>query len=58
MKLVINREKLLEPLQLACGVVERRQTSPILSNLLLQTEDGIVVIVGTDQEVEVTVELQ
>jgi DNA polymerase-3 subunit beta len=57
MKFTINREKLLEPLQLACGVVERRQTAPVLSNLLLVLEDDQLVITGTDQEVEMTVRI-
>ena len=55
MKFRIAREKLLEPLQLASGVVERRQTSPVLSNLLLNVEQHRLVITGTDQEVELTV---
>ena len=55
MKFTINRDILLEPLQMACGVVERRQTSPVLGNLLLQVEADRVVIVGSDQEVELTV---
>lgn len=57
MKFRIAREKLLEPLQLASGVVERRQTNPVLSNLLLNLEDDRLVITGTDQEVELTVEI-
>ena len=40
MKFTVSREKLLEPLQLACGVVERRQTAPVLSNLLILAEKG------------------
>ena len=55
MKFTIARENLLEPLQLASGVVERRQTSPVLANLLLNLEEDRLVITGTDQEVEVTV---
>jgi DNA polymerase-3 subunit beta len=58
MKFTINRDKLLEPLQLACGVVERRQTSPILSNLLINVGSGEMVITGTDQEVELTVRIE
>ncbi len=52
MKFTIAREKLLEPLQLVCGVVERRQTSPILSNILIVAENDQLVLTGTDQEVE------
>ncbi len=54
MKFTTNREKLLAPLQLTCGVVERKQTSPILSNLLLQVRDNSLTIVGSDEEVEIS----
>ena len=52
MKLNIQRETLLKPLQLVIGVVERKQTLPILSNVLLQTKDNKLSITGTDLEVE------
>ena len=35
MKLNANRETILQPLQAVIGVVERRQTMPILANVLL-----------------------
>ena len=35
MHFTIQREALLKPLQLVAGVVERRQTLPVLSNVLL-----------------------
>jgi DNA polymerase III subunit beta len=35
------------------GVVERRQTLPILGNLLLDAEDGRLTVIGTDLELEV-----
>lgn len=57
MKFTINRDKLLEPLNLACGVVERRQTSPVLANILIVLEDDAMVITGSDQEVELTVRI-
>ena len=52
MKFSINREALLEPLQVVTNVVERRQTLPILSNLLIAIEDNTLSMTGTDQEVE------
>jgi len=52
MKFSVPREGLLEPLQLVTGVVERRQTLPILSNLLVVADDGGISLTGTDQEVE------
>jgi len=35
MKFVIPRDALLKPLNLVAGVVERRQTLPILANVLM-----------------------
>lgn len=52
MKLSIQREALLEPLQLVIGVVERRQTLPILANVLLKIEDSQLSIAATDLEIE------
>ena len=41
MRFTISREAFLKPLQAVASVVERRQTLPILSNLLFQAaEDG------------------
>lgn len=54
MKFVINRETFLKPLQFVSGVVERRQTLPILSNLLLSVADDTLSLTGTDQEVELS----
>lgn len=52
MKLSIQREALLEPLQLVIGVVERRQTLPILANVLLKVDGPQLSITATDLEVE------
>lgn len=52
MQLTISREKLLKPLQLIAGVVERRQTLPILSNVLLILKKNELSLAGTDLEVE------
>ena len=40
MKLTAEREKLLAPLQAVIGVVERRQTMPVLANVLLGVRQG------------------
>ena len=40
MKFSINREQLLKPLQQVAAVVEKRQTLPVLSNVLLEVGDG------------------
>jgi DNA polymerase-3 subunit beta len=52
MKLSADREKLLGPLQAVIGVVERRQTMPVLANVLLNVRDGRISITATDLEVE------
>ncbi|MGD2166529.1 MAG: DNA polymerase III subunit beta [Gammaproteobacteria bacterium] len=56
MKLTAEREALLKPLQAVIGVVERRQTMPILSNVLLKAGDGQLSVTGTDLEVELIAE--
>jgi DNA polymerase III subunit beta len=48
----ISREALIKPLQLVTGVVERRQTLPVLSNVLLVLDNGQLSLTGTDLEVE------
>ncbi len=57
MKFTIERELLLKPLQAVTGVVEKRQTLPVLSNLLIEVEDGTVRFTGTDLEVEMRTSL-
>ena len=52
MKFTIQREQLLKTLQLVTGVVERRQTLPVLSNLLVKATDNRLELTGTDLEVE------
>ena len=52
MRFVISREVLIKPLQLVAGVVERRQTLPVLSNILLVAEGDQLSMTGTDLEVE------
>ena len=53
MKFSLSREALLKPLQLVVGVVERRQTLPILSNVLLSLDQSRLSMTGTDLEVEI-----
>ncbi len=52
MKLNCEREQILSPLQAVIGVVERRQTMPILANVLLTVRDERLSITATDLEVE------
>jgi DNA polymerase-3 subunit beta len=52
MKLTVQRETLLKPLQQVAGVVERRQTLPILGNVLFNATKKGVKLTATDLEVE------
>ena len=52
MKFSVSRDALIRPLNLVAGVVERRQTLPILSNVLLNLEGNRLSLTGTDLEVE------
>jgi DNA polymerase III subunit beta len=52
MKLTATREDILTPLQSVIGVVERRQTMPVLANVLLAARDNRLSVTGTDLEVE------
>ena len=52
MKLSIQREKLLQPITQVVGVVERRQTLPVLANFLISAKSGSLSVTGTDMEVE------
>lgn len=52
MRFSTQRETLLKPMQQVVGVVERRQTLPVLANLLVQVKSGRVALTGTDLEVE------
>ena len=52
MKFSVSRDALIRPLNLVAGVVERRQTLPILSNVLMSLEGNRLSLTGTDLEVE------
>jgi DNA polymerase-3 subunit beta len=52
MKFNITRENLLTPLQQVVGVIEKRQTLPILSNVLIRLADNRLEFTGTDLEVQ------
>ena len=49
------RNELLGALQTVVGVVERRQTLPILSNVFLEARDAELVVRATDLEIEMEV---
>ena len=58
MKFSATREAILKPLQTVIGVVERRLTMPILSNVLLAAESGKLRVTATDLEVEIVADAE
>ena len=59
MKFSAPRETLLEPLQAVIGVVERRQTMPVLANVLLSVSEGQgLSVTATDLEVELVARVE
>ena len=53
MKLSIDRAALLRALNHVQSVVERRNTIPILSNVLMKAEDGVLSLTATDMDLEI-----
>jgi DNA polymerase III subunit beta len=51
MKLKIKKEEILKGLQRIQGIVEKKNTMPILSNMLLTAEGGSIEIIATDLEI-------
>jgi DNA polymerase-3 subunit beta len=49
-----RRDVLLAPLQAVSGIVERRHTLPILSNVLLEKKGGVLTLLATDIEIQIT----
>lgn len=54
MRIIIERSNLLKSLSHVHRVVERRTTIPILSNVLVRTEDGGMRLKATDLDIEIT----
>ncbi len=52
MKFQIEKETLLNPLQQIIGAVEKRQTMPALSNVLIKTSENSLTLTATDLEIE------
>ncbi len=57
MKFLINREEILPALQQIVSVIEKRQTMPILSNVLIVAEDQFLYLTGTDLEIQIVAKI-
>jgi DNA polymerase-3 subunit beta len=51
--ITIPRETLLKPLQAVTGIIERRHTLAILSNVMISREAGSLSFLATDVEIEI-----
>jgi DNA polymerase-3 subunit beta len=49
-----QRDELLEPLAAVSGIIERRHTLPILSNVLIERAPGALSFLATDIEIQIT----
>lgn len=59
MKLIeADKDTLLKPLQTVTGIVERRHTLPILSNVLIERKDAEILFIATDLEIQITTSVQ
>ncbi len=50
----LDKEILLKPLQIVIGIVEKKQTLPILSNVLIENLNGKLRFTATDLEIQIT----
>lgn len=57
MKFTISRDQLLPALQQIVSVIEKRQTMPILANVLMVIDNGRLTLTGTDTEIQVVSKL-
>lgn len=57
MQISINREDILTPLLLVGGVIDRKQTLAILSNVLFRVENERLTVLATDMEQELRITL-
>ena len=54
MQFIVKRDILLKSLNFVQGVVEKKNTLPILSNVLLQLRENKLFIVATDLDIVLT----
>jgi DNA polymerase-3 subunit beta len=57
-KFLIEQSRLNTAIATVAGAVERRNTIPILSNVLVTAAKGTITLVGTDLDLEIAVEAQ
>ena len=53
----IEKDVLLKPLQAVIGIVERKQSLPILANVLIEKKGDTLRFVATDLEIQITTQI-
>ena len=53
MHICTQRERLIQALTKVGGVVEKRQTLPILGNIHIHADDDVLTFTATDREIEI-----
>ena len=51
MEFAINRDQILKPLSHACGIIEKKTTIPILSNILMEVKESKIKVTATDLDI-------
>ena len=51
MEFTINRDLILKPLSHACGIIEKKTTIPILSNILIEVKESKIKVTATDLDI-------
>ena len=54
MDFYIQKQDIVKALSLTLGVVEKRQTLPILSNVLIEVDEGSMQLTATDLESQIS----
>ena len=54
MNIIINSEEFVKHLNIVIGVVDRKQTMPILGNVLITGKSGEITLTSTDLEVQIS----
>ncbi|TDR32513.1 DNA polymerase III subunit beta [Hydromonas duriensis] len=52
-----SKDTLLNPLQVVCGIVERRHTLPVLANVLFKKSANTLTLTSTDIEIQIKTQL-
>jgi len=53
MKFDVQRDDILGPLNVVLGIVEKKQTQPILSNILINVKNGLITLTASDLQMEI-----